>query len=333
MSLAVDAGGTSTRAVLVEAEGRCRGYGRAAGGNPTARGARNAADSVAAAAAQALAAPGVDPAAVEVVLVAHAGGGSAEYYGGVRERLAGLGVRASLSTAGDLTAVFASGTHELDGAALIAGTGAIGGAIRGGGLHRIVGGAGWLLGDDGSGFWIGHRIARAVVDDLDGGPTTGLTADLLARFELGDGGDRTPVRGRPAALGSLVSRLYELQPVELSRLAPLAFALADRDEVARTIVRDAVVALAALLQRVRCAQSAGPLVFGGSVLVDGVLRLGDDLRAPLLDAASGGAPIPVADGSVGAAVLAFRAGGVEVDAPLFARLSGEIRAAAASWIP
>lgn len=330
-ALAVDAGGTSTRAVVVDAEGRCRGYGRAGGGNPTSCGARNAAVAVAAAAEQALAPSGVDPAAIEVVLIAHAGGGSAEYSDGVRQGLNALGVRAPLSVAGDLTAVFASGTHERDGAALIAGTGAIGGAIRDGGLHRVVGGTGWLLGDAGSGFWIGHRVARAVVDDLDGGPTTGLTADLLSRFDLGEGGDRTSARGRPAVLASLVSRLYDLRPVELSRLAPSAFDLAAHDEVARTIVREAVVALAALLQRVRTVQSTGPLVFGGSVLVGGVARLDEELRAPLLDAATGRAPISVADGVVGAAVLAYRAGGVEVDEPQFARLSGEIRAAAASW--
>ena len=42
MFLALDAGGTSTRAALVDAAGRCLGYGRAGGGNPTSAGIENA---------------------------------------------------------------------------------------------------------------------------------------------------------------------------------------------------------------------------------------------------------------------------------------------------
>ena len=54
MFLAVDAGGTSTRAVLLDTLGRAYGYGRAGGGNPTAAGIRPAADAIGAAAEQAV---------------------------------------------------------------------------------------------------------------------------------------------------------------------------------------------------------------------------------------------------------------------------------------
>jgi glucosamine kinase len=328
--LAVDAGGTSSRAVLVDASGRCRGFGRAAGGNPTSRGADSAAAAVVAAIAQALAAAGSDGSAVEVVLLAHAGG-HPDYRPGIERRLAALGVAAPVVPAGDLLALFSSGTHEREGAALIAGTGAIGGAIRDGRLARVVDGTGWLLGDSGSGFAIGHRVARAVVDDLDGGAPTRLTPALLAATGLVDDGDRTLVEGRPRVMTDLVHALYDLPPVQLSGFAPLAFALAEEDEVALGIVREAVAALAALLARVRRHSSTGPLVIGGSVLIEGVLRLGPDLVAPLSDAAAGA--IPVADGLVGAAVLALRSGGVEVDAERFAVLAAGVREAAAAWRP
>src|SRR3954452_8763191 len=120
--LAVDAGGTSTRAVAVDSEGRCLSYGRAAGGNPTSHGAAPAVASVGAAIEQALTLSGVDRAAIELVLVAHAGS-HAEYVEGIARRLASLGVEAPVRTAGDLLALFTSGTHETDGAAMIAGTG------------------------------------------------------------------------------------------------------------------------------------------------------------------------------------------------------------------
>ena len=40
--LVIDAGGTSTRAVIVDSSGRCLGYGRAGGGNPTSAGITSA---------------------------------------------------------------------------------------------------------------------------------------------------------------------------------------------------------------------------------------------------------------------------------------------------
>ncbi len=327
--LAVDAGGTSTRAVLVDSEGGARGFGRSASGNPTSAEPEAAIASVVSAIEQAVAAGRADPAAVEAVLVAHAGG-HPTYVPGIRQRLLVLGVTAPVVTAGDLLAIFASGTHATDGAALIAGTGAIGGAVRGGALARVVDGTGWLLGDAGSGFWIGHRVARAVVDALDGGRATALTAALLSRVGLEEDEDRAHVHGRPPEFGRLLTALYALRPVQLSCFAPLAFELAADDAVAAEIVRDAIAALTALLTRVRAAQADGPLVFGGSVLIEGVLRLDAALAAPLLAAAGTSTPIPVEDGLVGAAVLALRAAGTAVDVDLHATLTTSIRAVAAA---
>src|SRR4051794_1317915 len=289
--LAVDAGGTSTRAVAIDSDGRCLGYGRAAGGNPTSHGAEPAVASVGAALEQALTSSGVDPGAIELVLVAHAGG-HADYVPGIARRLVALGVPAPVRTAGDLLALFTSGTHETDGAALIAGTGAIGGAVRSGELVRTVDGTGWLLGDSGSGFWIGHRVARAVMDDLDGGRRTRLTAPLLSRLQLEHDPDEPLVQGRPRVIGRLITALNEGRPVQVSAFAPLAFELAGEDEVADEILRGAVASLAALLRRVRTEQAEGPLVFGGSVLIRGVLPLGPSFTAPLLEAIGPSAPIP-----------------------------------------
>lgn len=324
--LAVDAGGTSTRAVVVDEAGRCRGYGRSSGGNPTSAGLPAAAAAVAAAARAALEAAGSEPASMRSILLAHAGASGDGFRRAIGQQLAASGFRGSVDTTGDLLALFASGTPETHGAALIAGTGAIGGAVQGGAIARLVDGTGWLLGDAGSGFWIGHRVARAVTDDLDGGAPTRLTAALLARLGLDDD-DRTLVDGRPRVLGRLILNLYELRPVQLSALAPLAFEHAASDDVAARIVGEAVAALAVLLRRVRRAQAQGPLVFGGSVLVQGCLRLEPSMLQPLLDEAGGTTPIPVADGLVGAAVLAVRAGGVPVGPRLFASLSTGVRAA------
>ena len=75
----------------------------------------------------------------------------------------------------DLLAMFCAGSSDLDGHALVAGTGSAAIRVRGGEVEGVSDGSGWLLGDEGSGFWIGHHIVRAAVADLDGrGPWTGL---------------------------------------------------------------------------------------------------------------------------------------------------------------
>lgn len=323
--IAVDAGGTSTRAVVVDQHGRCLGVGRAGGGNPTSRGAVEAGAATVAAIGRAFGANG-SPGEIALVLVAHAGERKDEFRAGIEGGLATLGVHAPIVFAGDLTALFTSGTAEPEGVALIAGTGAIAGVIRHGALARVVDGVGWLLGDAGSGFWIGHRVVRAVSASLDGGPTTALTGALLEAVHLPD--DRTLSAGRPAVQLRLLETLYALRPIELARFAPLAFTHRD-DPVARAILVDAVAALTDLLTRARQEQATGPLVFGGSVLTQGVLALEPDLIAPLL-AASGARPVAVPDGLLGAAVLVLRAAGVEVDARRFAVLAASVRGSAPS---
>ena len=126
------------------------------------------------------------------------------------------------------------------------------------------GGAGWLLGDGGSGFWIGHRVARAVVAVLDGrGPDTALTPALLSAVGLTATGERA--HGRARVLLDLIDALYALPPVELSRFAPLAFQVRD-DAVALEILPAAAVELVDTLAAIRPAHANGPVVLGGSIL-------------------------------------------------------------------
>ncbi|MET8982498.1 BadF/BadG/BcrA/BcrD ATPase family protein [Streptomyces sp. NPDC004539] len=83
-----------------------------------------------------------------------------------------------ISIHSDIEAAFAGAPgHPADGLALIAGTGSVAARVRGRVLVATSGGDGWLLGDDGSGFWIGRRAVRAALRAADGrdGPTTLVT--------------------------------------------------------------------------------------------------------------------------------------------------------------
>jgi glucosamine kinase len=262
---------------------------------------------------------GFDPPAL--ALLAMAGEKTAAFRQQVSDRLAALGI-GEVVLEHDLLGIFHSGTAALDGYALIAGTGTVAARIRGGRLDRVVGGRGWLLGDAGGGFWIGHTVARAVVTSLDGqGPDTALTVLMLEALGITGGtGNRSE---RQEALRQLVSALYARPPISLADFAPLAFA-AHEDPVARPILIGAAAALADLLSAVRAPDLSGPVVVGGSVIVRGMLAAPPSLRAELAPPAGGNAVIPVSDGLVGAAVLVLRHAGRDVDEALFRSIQAEV---------
>jgi glucosamine kinase len=320
MFLAVDAGGTSTRAVVLDASGRAYGYGRGGGGNPTAAGIREAVNAIGFAAEQAMAGlPGSGRPAFG--LIAMAGEKTPAFREQVSGRLAALGLP-QVVLGHDLLGIFHSGTPALDGYALIAGTGTVAARIRGGRLDRVAGGRGWLLGDAGGGFWIGHAVARAVVASLDGqGHDTALTGLVLEAMRI-EADMGTPA-GRADALRQLVSALYARPPISLAEFAPLAFA-AHEDRVARSVLVDASAALADLLAAVRAPDLPGPLVVGGGVIVHGMLAAPPSLQAELVSPVGGDHVIPVSDGLVGAAVLVLRHAGREVDDALFQTIQAEV---------
>jgi glucosamine kinase len=320
--LAIDAGGTSTRAVIADANGHCTGFGLAGGGNPISAGLEAALDSYSAATHRALAASGADERTFSCILIAMAGKSGGLPIDRISDRLESLGVHGPIDLESDLLAMFCSGTPSPQGYALVAGTGSVAARVREHRLERVAGGTGWLLGDDGSGFWIGHRVTRAVVAAIDGlGPETALTNLLLTSLGL----ERTDERaeGRPAVLLRLLEALYAQRPVELSRFAPLAFQ-APGDGVATSILESAASALDNLLATVRHPDVAGPLVLGGSVLVDGMLTEAAPvawLQSHRFEMAEVN---PVRDGVVGAAVLALLRIGVDVDTEVFERISTDV---------
>ncbi len=314
MFLAIDAGGTSSRAALVDDAGRCLGYGRAGSGNPTAVGVDGAVEEIERASARALrSGSGVSGASAGLAVIAMAGEQTPAFVDHVSRRLGRLGF-ASVLLRPDLLGIFGSGTAERAGYALIAGTGTVAARVRGGELDQVVGGRGWLLGDAGGGYWIGHRVARAVVADLDElGPRTALTGPVLDA--LGVPEQRGEPGGRDAMLHQVVSLLYADRPARLARFAPLAFA-ALPDPVAAEILGRAAAALSALVAAVHQRDRPGPLVVGGSVVVHGLLAAPPAIRDQLVLPPGDASPIPVPDGVVGAAVLALRHAGHQVDPAL-----------------
>ncbi|MDR2996817.1 MAG: hypothetical protein LBU78_01730 [Microbacterium sp.] len=322
----IDAGGTSTRATLLTRDGECLGYGRSGSGNPTSAGAQLAGESIVDAVSQALRAARRGIGEIDHVVAAMAGHGAGGEERWLVDALAVAGYDGALAFESDLLALYFSGTAEQDGYAIVSGTGAAVIRVSGGRLEATTDGAGWLLGDQGSGFWIGHRAALAAVEDMDGrGPATALTEAVLDALQVVPA-DFTLGYGRSAKLEGLIRTIYLGRPVELARLAPLVFAAAGEDEVARDILLRAGELLAQSFAAVH--RGPGPVVVGGSVLAqDGLLS--GTFRRLVRDREPGARFIPVADGVVGAAALALRRAGAAVDEAGHARLTASVAAARA----
>jgi glucosamine kinase len=289
----------------------------AGSGNPIAVGPETAVASVAESVVGALGRGAVPSSRIQRIVLAMAGAGSPSVAAEIRSRLAALGLDAPLVFESDLLATYFSGTHRPHGYAVVAGTGA--GAIRveDGRQVAVADALGWLLGDDGSGFWIGQRVVRAALADLDGrGPSTALTALVLGRLGVAEpsvAGDRAPIM-------AVVRALYAGPPVRLADYAGLAFEV-DGDVTADRILDDAAGALAGTLKAVRSPTVSGPVVLGG-----GILGRSPQLADRLADACGADDVRAVVDGTVGVSVLALRHAGIHVDSAVFRRLTASLAA-------
>ncbi|GGX06078.1 hypothetical protein GCM10010383_40130 [Streptomyces lomondensis] len=214
MVIGLDAGGTRTRAVLATAEdGRPLGEGAAGPGNALTVPVPQLTEHLAEAVAQAV----PEPCRGRVVAVAGGFAGATDAAAdepGRRNALAAL--TAALRRLGidagppvvssDIEAAFASAPGApADGLALVAGTGAVAMRITGRRGTATVDGDGWLLGDDGSGFWIGRAAVRAALRMADGRGAATVLAATVGR-ELGVPEEVLPGGPSLTAAGGVVVR-------------------------------------------------------------------------------------------------------------------------------
>ena len=303
-----DLGGTSTRVLVVGTDGRARGLSTTDGGNPISRPGGAAA---ALGDALRLALAGVDPGQVQASVIGVAGWSALRtpvVAAQFAEVWADAGLRCDPGYRPDLEVAFAAGTPEPDGAVLVAGTGATAGVVTDRRLTRTADGHGWLLGDDGSGFWLGREAVRAALRSLDAGAPQGRLAGSVLRALEGAGTtDELPAAPSGPEIDRqrdrVIQAVYSRPGVQLAALAPLvSAAYHDGDPEARSIVERAAAALLATLGRVRGQDERTPIVLAGALTRD--TPVGTTLRT-LLSARFGGTIRPARAGVRGAAWLAL----------------------------
>ncbi|MFC6021967.1 N-acetylglucosamine kinase [Plantactinospora solaniradicis] len=290
--LGADCGGTTTRVVLSTLDGRIVGQGRALAGNPVATDPAEAAAALAAAGRAALG--GTDPARVVGAVVGLAGVArlaDPQVAAVYAEQWTGLGLTCPMRPVGDAVVAFAAGTTAASGTVLIAGTGAVAAEVRDGTVGRIADGLGWLLGDEGSGFWIGLAAAKLTARALYRAPPAGALAGALCeRLDTTD----------PDAF---VTGIYQLGRDHVAALAPLVTRAArDGDPAAAGLLDTAADRLTDTL--LSLPPGPGPVVLAGGVLL-GVPEIRDAVQERLRRRLGRSGTL-AGDGAAGAARIAAR---------------------------
>jgi N-acetylglucosamine kinase-like BadF-type ATPase len=257
--LGVDAGGTRTRAAVLDEAGHLLGSAEGGAGNPVSHPWEAA---VQALVGTVLAAMGTTSSAdVTSAVIGLAGAGRAGEGGMAAAVAERAGLRRPPLLVGDTVVAYAAGTTEPDGCVLIAGTGATAARIAGWAQTSTVDGHGWLLGDTGSAFWLGRAAAQAALAAAEGRrvPTALLAAVTAALLPT----------GLPAGVDlreSIIGAVHAEPPIALARLAPLVGeAAAAGDAVAGRIVGAAVAGLVESLAALRPAGERTPIVVAGAV--------------------------------------------------------------------
>jgi N-acetylglucosamine kinase-like BadF-type ATPase len=290
--IGVDVGATTTRSLVVSADGSVLGSGTAGGGS-----IRSSADLPSSQLSLALrsALSGVDASQVQGGVFGIAASGSAA--GSVARDAArtawqSAGLAGEPRVVTDLEVAFAAGTAQPAGLLLLAGTGAGAAAFSQRRMVRRCDGYGWLLGDEGSAVWLGLRGLRAALDAYDGrGPATALLDAFADHFGLRD----------DFAQG-VIAAVHGREPAYLGALAPLVTQVAATgDAVAASLVASGADRLVAAVHAVWDGDPCDLVLAGGLLLASGPAR-----QAVL--AGLSGAPLQLRDagpGAAGAAALAL----------------------------
>lgn len=306
--MGADVGGTSTRIGIATLDGEVLGLASGPAGNPNGVGLRTSAARIRTAIERCLATRDIDRDRIGAVVVGLAGGSR-----GDDAFLASLlppGMVVGPRLVSDLAVAFSSATAEREGYVLVAGTGAVAGRIVDGELCERRDGWGWLLGDDGSGFWLGREAVRATLRQLQADPTR-LGSLALAVVEAAGTG---PV---PVAI---IERCYTEPPIWLAGFGALVSRHLD-DPVAVEIAERAAGHLVATLLDLDL-DPALPVVLAGSVATrPGPVR--SELSSRLEESLSR-TQLTAEDGVVGALWLAARQLGIE-DPTVHARLARTTR--------
>jgi N-acetylglucosamine kinase-like BadF-type ATPase len=226
--IGVDGGGTKTELALIDLEGNLVGMEKVGSTNYQAVGGEQLRDELLEGFSGLANVTNVDIDRVDHIFLGLAGAGRQTDQEEIKALFEDTVFAGKITVDSDAIVALAGAFGTNPGIILIAGTGAICfGSNQDGKIVRS-GGWGYLLGDEGSGYYIGREAIIASLKDFDGrGEKTSLKENLKQRFELD-------------SIDKIIPRIYQnkIDRVAIANIAPVVFELANQgDLIAEEIVR------------------------------------------------------------------------------------------------
>ncbi|MGQ9479537.1 MAG: N-acetylglucosamine kinase [Thermoproteota archaeon] len=303
--IGIDGGGTKTQAALFKTSGEAVSQAEAGPSNHHNVGVKQARRVLEEVLVEAVRKAGVDRGSVRIVVASLAGLDCSLDFSAMEEAVVNFPIKILL-VHDSMGALYATNAGR-ESAIIIAGTGSSTAGMNSRGEYARAGGWGYLLADEGSGFYIAKMGIVASLLEYEGrGPSTMITSLLLKRFNA-----RTP--------DEIIWYVYVkgMSTVEFARLAPLVTDAAKAgDEVAVNILRDAgrelAKTLSGVIRKLRMENDDFPVG-----LIGGVFKAGELITKPLGEAIREVAPsayltYPRFQPVVGASLIALEKAGVKI---------------------
>lgn len=260
--IGADVGGSKTAVAVSDGE---RVLGRTEAPGASVRPGRALASATVIAEAVRLALASASRLSGDVLVVGAAGAGRELEREELRKALRSENLATTLVVVTDIEIALAAAFADGPGIVVSAGTGSVAvGRDRTGGQHRI-GGYGWQMGDEGSGYAIGRAALGAVSRAVDGrSPRTALSDRMLSATRSTD-------------FDALIRWAATASPSEVAAIAPHVLEVAEQgDTLAKGIADYAARELSqlaiCLLPKMEIDGRVGVAITGGLLGADGVLR-------------------------------------------------------------
>jgi glucosamine kinase len=256
--MGIDGGGSGLRVAIADADLVLHGRAEAPPANPSTVGRPRAAAIVQAAMRAALG--DLAPQRIAAAAIGLAGAAASHSADWLRAVVGAVLPQARIIASADYEIALVGALGQRCGLLVLAGTGALAYGVNAAGESALAGGWGYLMGDEGSGYWLGLQGLRAIARAEDGrGPETMLQQALLPALGLTTARD-------------LIPWLYGETPAPTATVAALAPLLLEAarqgDGCAIAIVRQAAQELHLAAQTVmrRLALPAQPIALAGGLL-------------------------------------------------------------------
>ena len=260
--MGIDGGGSKLRITITDADLRSLGSTESGPANPSVIGHDNARTLIRHGIADALRQARLQPQEIAAAGIGIAGASNLHSEDWLLETVEPALPGALIVPSSDLEIALVGSLGQRQGILLLAGTGSAVYGVAPGGRRLQIGGWGYLLGDEGSGYWIGSQLLRHIIARHDQGASG--EDDALARACMDALGLTEP--------RELIAWLYRSKGAPAPRIAGLAElvlnAVADGSEWATACVESAAGQLTRQvgLMRSRLDYEDAPIAFAGGLL-------------------------------------------------------------------